>query len=307
MLVQIVDENRDCDDPHGVFERNVSIQDIEAHGNLLGESAGLDDTLTPAILALFGIDRVQTSDHHGLRRNSRVRFYNWPFAKKLTEFEEPTKNLKTLYYCAQRNLAGVMPFLSLRLSGCHGGHATMQRIKSLIVCVLVVSGFCSDSHAQKPRSGVSSGLELGETVEPWRPIHVAGPDRGTTACPVCTYLDKPAVVVFTKDGENAVELARRVEALVTAHRDKGLKGFVVVLDSTPARLAGTARRAGVSRSALCYPDPATKAEDLKAYKINPAATSTILVYKDYTVAARFVDLSAPDFARVEAATAKLVR
>jgi hypothetical protein len=86
VLVQIVDENRDCDDPHGVFERNVSIQDFEAHVNLLGESAGLDDTLTPAILALFGIDRVETSDDHGLRRNSRVRFYNWRFAKKLTEF-----------------------------------------------------------------------------------------------------------------------------------------------------------------------------------------------------------------------------
>jgi protocatechuate 3,4-dioxygenase beta subunit len=183
----------------------------------------------------------------------------------------------------------------------------MQRITTLILCALVLGGVCSDSRGQTPRPGVSSGLELGDTVEPWRPIHVAGPDRGTTACPVCTYLGKPAVVVFTKDGENAVELARRVEALVTAHRDKGLKGFVVVLDSTPERLAKTASRAGVSRSALCYPDPSSREEDLRAYKINPAATSTILVYKNYTVEARFVDLSAKDFGRVEAATVKLVR
>jgi hypothetical protein len=183
----------------------------------------------------------------------------------------------------------------------------MQRIANLILFGLMLSGVVSDSQGQTPRSGISSGLEPGETVEPWRPIHVAGPDLGTTACPVCTYLEKPAVVVFTKDGENAIEIARRVEALVAAHRNQGLKGFVVVLDSTPEKLAKTAKRAGVSRSALCYPDPSTKKEDLQAYKINPAATSTILIYKEYTVAARFVDLSAKDFGRVEAATAKLVR
>ena len=183
----------------------------------------------------------------------------------------------------------------------------MQRFVNLLLFGLVLSSVASALPGQTHRSGISSGLELGETVEPWRPIHVAGPDRGTTACPVCTYLAKPAVVVFTKDGENAVELARRVEALVSAHRNKGLKGFVVVLDSTPLKLAKTAKRAGVSRSALCYPDPSTKEEDLRAYKINPAATNTVLVYKDYTVAARFVDLSANDFGRVEAAVAKLVR
>jgi protocatechuate 3,4-dioxygenase beta subunit len=183
----------------------------------------------------------------------------------------------------------------------------MQRSTILILCALTLNCVGTESRGQTARSKVSSGLELGDTVEPWRPIHVAGPDRGTTACPVCTYLDKPAVVVFTKDGENAIEFARRVEALVTAHRDKVLKGFVVVLDSTPERLAKMARRASVSRSALCYPDPSSREADLRAYKINPAATSTILVYKNYAVAARFVDLSAKDFGKVEAAAAKLLR
>jgi protocatechuate 3,4-dioxygenase, beta subunit len=183
----------------------------------------------------------------------------------------------------------------------------MQWITTLILCALAFSGIGSETLGQTTRTGVSSGLDVGEAVEPWRPIHIAGPDRGTTACPVCTYLDKPAVVVFTKDGDNAVEIARRVEALVEAHTDKGLKGSVVVLDSTPERLAKTARRAGVSRSALCYPDPSSREEDLRAYKINPTATNTILVYKDYKVLARFVDLSAKDFGRIEAATAKLVR
>jgi protocatechuate 3,4-dioxygenase beta subunit len=183
----------------------------------------------------------------------------------------------------------------------------MQRIVHLIVCALVFGAGVANAQGQDLQLGTSSGLAIGETVEPWRPIHVAGPDRGTTACPVCTYLAKPAVIVFTKDGKDVVELVRRVEGLVASYGDKDLKGFVVVVDSTPEKLAITAKQAGVSRSALCYPDPSSREEDLKSYKINPAATSTILLYKDYTVAARFVNLPAKDFGKVEAATAKLVR
>ena len=187
----------------------------------------------------------------------------------------------------------------------------MRRIVVLIVGGFLLPGVVGDARGQgtskATRPDVASGLEIGESVEPWRPIHVAGPDRGTTACPVCTYLEKPAVVVFTRDGDDVVDLARRVEALVKTHRGKGLKGFVVVLDGTPEKLAKTAKLAGVSLSSLCYPDPSTRSEDLQAYKINPSATRTILVYKDYTVAAKFVELPAKDFGRVEAATAKLVR
>jgi protocatechuate 3,4-dioxygenase, beta subunit len=183
----------------------------------------------------------------------------------------------------------------------------MQRIVHLIVCALVFGAGVANAQGQGRGLEPASGLAIGETVEPWRPIHVAGPDRGTTACPVCTYLAKPAVIVFTKDGKDVVELARRVEGLVASYRDKDLKGFVVVVDSTPEKLAMTAKQAGVSKSALCYPDPSSREEDLKSYKINPDATSTILLYKDYTVAARFVNLQAKDFGKVEAATAKLVR
>ena len=162
--------------------------------------------------------------------------------------------------------------------------------------------------AQAPRTVISSGLETGETVEPWRPIHVAGPDLGTTACPVCTYLERPAVIVFTKDGDER----RRARPPCGSTR----RARTAIKSLRGSWLSSTARHSSWRKwpnapafpgRPSCYPDPTTRDDDLRSYKINPAAANTILVYKNYTVATRFVDLSAKDFGQVEAAVAKLVR
>jgi protocatechuate 3,4-dioxygenase beta subunit len=151
-----------------------------------------------------------------------------------------------------------------------------------------------------------SGLRVGDEVVPWNPVHVAGPDRGTKACPVCTYLGRPAVLIFTKEGANAAALAVRLEKLVGEHRKSELKGFVVVLDGRPERLTKLAADWKIAGVGLCYPDPQTREQDLRSYKIAPAAGNTVLIYKDYKVVATFVDLDAGDWRRVEAAVKKLL-
>ena len=40
---------------------------------------------------------------------------------------------------------------------------------------------------------VDSGLKVGEMVTPYHPKHVAGPDKGISNCPPCTYDNRPAV------------------------------------------------------------------------------------------------------------------
>jgi polyisoprenoid-binding protein YceI len=152
-----------------------------------------------------------------------------------------------------------------------------------------------------PPAELKSGLQRGEEVAAWNPIHVAGPDKGTRACPVCTYLERPAVVVFTRDGDNAAALAEQLEKLVAANEGKDLKGFVVVLDATPDRLAKMAADKRITKIDVCYPDPRTKDKDLELYKIHPQALNTILIYRDYKVTANFVNLDARQFNAVEAA------
>jgi len=176
----------------------------------------------------------------------------------------------------------------------------MSRRLSALCFLLALS---SPAWAGKP----ASGLAPGQDVVPWNPIHVAGPDQGTNACPVCTYLERPAVLIFTRDGKNAAALAARVEALVVANRDRELKGFVAVLDSTPKRLAEMAKQLHITHSAVCYPNAEERDKDLKAYKIHPAAANTVMVYQKYKVVATFVDLDAADFARMEAVVKALPR
>ena len=152
----------------------------------------------------------------------------------------------------------------------------------------------------------ASGLRRGEAVEPWNPLHVAGPDRGTNACPVCTYLEKPVVVVFARDTPNTAALTARLEALAAQKRQAGLRVVVAILDATPERLARLAAELKITDVALCHLNPKTRDKDLKAYRIDPAAENTVMVYKDYTVSDTFVNLPAAAFERVSAAVAKQV-
>jgi len=148
-------------------------------------------------------------------------------------------------------------------------------------------------------------LQKGDDIESWNPIHVAGPNKGTNACPVCTYLALPAVVIFTKDGPNVPALATKLQNLVIDNSAIKLKGFLVVLDSPPDHLKQMANDLNITQIGVCYPDPVTRDHDLQLYKINPSATSTIMVYKDYKVKANFVDLDAADFDKVAVAVNSL--
>lgn len=170
----------------------------------------------------------------------------------------------------------------------------------MLFAVLVFLTGCAGPSSPPVSPTLISGLQKGDDIESWNPIHVAGPNKGTNACPVCTYLALPALVIFTKDGPNVPALATQLQNLVNEQKGMKLKGFLVVLDSTPDHLKQMSDDLNITQIGVCYPDPATRDHDLQLYKINPAATNTIMVYKNYKVAANFVDLNAADFDKVAA-------
>jgi protocatechuate 3,4-dioxygenase beta subunit len=182
------------------------------------------------------------------------------------------------------------------------------RISSIAVLILAAAGCAAPvarDSATAPTSAITSGLQPGDDIIPWNPIHVAGPNKGTNACPVCTYEARPAVVIFARSGPDLPGIATRLQQLVERRQASDLKGFLIVLDESPQQLAAMADELKLTHIGVCYPDPATRDHDLKAYRISPSAGNTVIVYKDYKVAADFVDVTPADFARVETAVAKL--
>ena len=58
---------------------------------------------------------------------------------------------------------------------------------------------------------------------------------------------------------------------------------------------------------LCYLTPKAGPKELKAYRVDPAAENTVMVYKNYTIAATFVNLPATDDGRVAEVIEKLLK
>jgi hypothetical protein len=168
---------------------------------------------------------------------------------------------------------------------------------------LAIGAFEQSTAADPP----ASGLRPGEQVEPWNPIHVSGPDRGTNLCPVCTYLEKPVVVVFAKDTSNTAALAARLEPLARKHQAAGLRIVVALVDAGPDRAKALAADLKFADISLCYMTAKSGPKELKAYRIDPAAENTVMVYRNYTVAATFINLPARDDGRVADVIEKLLK
>lgn len=150
-------------------------------------------------------------------------------------------------------------------------------ITSLIAILCLVTG-CS-RHVDLP----PGGLRPGDSVEAWEPLHVAGPHAGTKACPVCTYLDDPFLLAFARDEAAAKRLARPLEDLAASTVADDFHVLLCVLDCPEERLKILADAEGIQCIMLCCPDPERRDEQLAAYRINPAAESTLILYSDYKV------------------------
>jgi hypothetical protein len=181
----------------------------------------------------------------------------------------------------------------------------MLKIATSLLVALTIP-FMDAASACGQTNAPISGLKVGDQVEPWNPLHVAGPDKGTNICPVCTYLEKPVVVVFAKDTQNTAQLSSQLEAIAREHRTTGLRVVIALTDAGETRASELASTLAISDASFCYMSAKTGPAELKAYRINPSAENTIMVYKDYTVAATFVNLAARDCGQVADAVKKLI-
>lgn len=144
----------------------------------------------------------------------------------------------------------------------------------------------------------TSGLNVGERVSAFHPTHVAGPDAGTDTCPPCKYGNRPMVQVWTNmdDPANVMAIVKNLEKKVGASKNE-LKAFVINLTHCQACVDGTkelGKKAGATNVGIAHLP--SDHEAVKLYRVNTdeSVKNTVFVYRNRTVAARFVNLKADE-------------
>jgi hypothetical protein len=148
--------------------------------------------------------------------------------------------------------------------------------------------------------GVSSGLNKGEDVSPFHPNHFAGPLANTTYCFPCTFQNRPQVQVWVNGDsmENVAKLASKLSAEMKENEKAEFKALIVFVGegdkAAKAKAAGLAlaKKEGLKGLAMATISPTNEA--IKAYKINvaPSVKNTVLVYKNWKVVDKMVNLTA---------------
>ncbi len=148
-------------------------------------------------------------------------------------------------------------------------------------------------------ASLTSGLNVGQQVSAFHPTHVAGPHKGTDACPPCTYGMQPQVQVWVNgDSEANISAIAKVLNDRSQWKGTGLKPFIIFV-SDPAKTSQTAKwiaefssKTNINNVAMAYLPK--NSEYVGDYKINTSAEvkNTIFVYKNRTVQEKFVNLKA---------------
>ncbi len=166
-------------------------------------------------------------------------------------------------------------------------------------------------------AGIASGLEVGEMVTPFHPMHVSGPDKGTDTCPPCKYGNRPAVQAWVVNDsvENAEAIAKHLNASVAKNESADLKGFMIMLTRGDAcvtackDIAAKAEKSQMNKIGIAHL-PATD-DAVKNYKVNTGTDvkNTIFVYQNRKVVAKFVNLKADKegLAKLDAAIAQITK
>jgi protocatechuate 3,4-dioxygenase, beta subunit len=171
-------------------------------------------------------------------------------------------------------------------------------MRSLFAALIAIALGSATGMAQSP----ASGLQPGEEVSAWEPVHVAGPHAGTKTCPVCTYLEAPMLLAFARDIPAAAELAGPLEAIAKTHAGAKLKVILVVETGSSEELQKLARDHAIANLMLCRPDPERRDKQLRAYKIDSSVANIVLLYRNYTVTRNWTALPADHLSELKSAT-----
>lgn len=180
----------------------------------------------------------------------------------------------------------------------------------------IVLGLNIPNYPVKQNDSVSSGLNIGEDQPSFGPYHAFGPDKGSTACPVCKYGRYQGIIYFAgnnPDWEKVKKWLQFLEEQSNIH-GKYLKAYFVYGTEAPADrkqqqsiLEKLGNELNIRNTALTFvPYWQDKKTEVYLNKINPSAENTFIIYKHRSIVDKYINLqpTASDFAIITAALSR---
>jgi len=147
---------------------------------------------------------------------------------------------------------------------------------------------------------VQSGLNIGEDQPSFSPYHAHGPDKGSTACPVCKYGRYHGILYYVGNNPNWTDIKSWLTFLEreSEKRKKYLKVYFVFGDdhgyskeTRRNQLAKLGDELNIRNTALTFvPSFHDKATEVYLNQINPTVSNTFIVYKHRSIVDKYIDL-----------------
>lgn len=147
---------------------------------------------------------------------------------------------------------------------------------------------------------IQSGLSIGEDQPSFTPFHAFGPDKGSTACPVCKYGRYHGIIYFAGNDPDwqAIKKWLTFFEQQSMTRKKYLKVYFVYGNSRgynkeqrKAELEKLGMELNLQKTALTFvPSFTDTVSDAYLNKINPAVENTIIIYRNRTIIDKFINL-----------------
>jgi len=172
----------------------------------------------------------------------------------------------------------------------------------------IILGLNVEDYPKAKGDKIQSGLAIGANCPAFDPIHLSGPDKGKTACPMCKYGYGQGVMVWFNHTslDQLRDFVRQMEKEMEQRGEKKLRVFLVYMNPTYQENDGQGYRVlqgkirqwceeqQLKKVAMVWVPSPVDEESAVLFNINPVAKNTILVYKKRRVAAKWVNMEYTD-------------
>ena len=156
--------------------------------------------------------------------------------------------------------------------------------------------------------GIQSGLALGDNCPAFDPLHLSGPDKNKTVCPMCKYGYGQGVMVWMNHN-NPDRLNNFVTTLEKEIQERGEKKFrVFLVYMNPSykenddgglkiqqqKIREWCEKQNLQKLAVVWIPSPVDGDTAGVYKINPKAENTVFVYKRRQIKAKWVNIDYSD-------------